>query len=290
MPCATGITNRALDDFPNVQHFLEILVKDTSIDVQQVGQTFPYRYDIIQHRYYSNHGIFMDYFIRKHLSNQFNIEIMDGRTEYVLDNPDEFVIGSKPDLRSAISRHYEIFKDPTTFAMNIIKSIKVVSLAHTIFFHEELPKTEYDINEDNLLEVIKYFENLSYTMVTLNPTLSCEYFFADADLIMDNEVMYEIKTSRFKSLKFNESEIQKDTFYQTIIYGFGFYKRTGKIIKKFKIYNPLLGYEYSMELNDIDFVLFEKVLKRDTEAYCRLREFIEKNISLDLTLFKNDEK
>lgn len=267
IPNATDITNKSLNSFPNVKNFFEILVKDTDIEIKDVAKPFQYHREIIKNRYYSNYGIFMDYFVRKHLSNQFNIKITDHRTEHILKDPDNYIIGTKPDLQNAIIRHYWLFRDSENKAMDILKSIKVVSLSHTIYFDEPLPKTELYADEENLLEIIKYFQTLPYTTVDLNPSLDCKYFNGDGDLIFDNEVIYEIKTSKFKSLSRDHDTIPLSKFYQLIIYGFAFYKKTGKIIKKYKIYNTLLSCEYSMELNDIDMDLFEDALKKDIESY-----------------------
>ncbi|XP_037825880.1 uncharacterized protein LOC119613882 [Lucilia sericata] len=293
IPNATTITNENLDMFPNVKYFFEMLVKDTKIESKHVGRSFQYDESVEKNRYFSAHGLFMDYFIRKHLSNQYNIKIMDVRTEYILENSDNFIVGTNETLRNAIEEHYEIFKDSNTKAMDIIKSIKTVSLSHLIFFGYNIPKSDYIVNENNLREIIRYLERLPYKSVHLNPGLYCEYFNADADLIFDNDVIYEIKTSKFKSLTRGEFIIPLSKFYQTIIYGFGFYKITGIKVKRFKIYNPLLGDEFSIELDNIDFELFEKVLKRDVAVYSRYKDLVINEMILDFSLFnenKNEEE
>ncbi|XP_046812274.1 uncharacterized protein LOC124421324 isoform X1 [Lucilia cuprina] len=285
IPNATTITNERLDMFPNVKFFFEMLVKDTKIESKHVGRSFRYDESVEKNRYFSAHGLFMDYFIRKHLSNQYNIKIKDMRTEIILENSDNFFIRTDEKLQNAIKEHYEIYKDSNTKAMDIIKSIKTVSQSHLIYFGDDLPKIDYTVNENNLREIIRYLERLPYSMVHLNPNLGCNYFNADADLIFDNDVIYEIKTSKFKSLTRDEFIIPSSKFYQTIIYGFGFYKLTGIKVKRFKIYNPLLGDEYSIELDNIDFELFEKVLKRDVAIYSRYKDLIINEMIFDFSLF-----
>ncbi|XP_037825883.1 uncharacterized protein LOC119613886 [Lucilia sericata] len=289
IPNATMITNSSLDSFPNVKHFFEILVKDKEFVSKHVGRSFRYDNDVEYNRYYSYYGLFMEYFIRKHLSNQFNIEITNRRTEHILEHPDDYIIGKNLTLRDSIKENYEIFKDSHTKAMDIIESIKIVSLSHVIFFREPLPKREYTVNEDNLREIIRYLERLPYKSVDLNPSLGCDYFNADAKLIFDNEVIFEIKTSKLNSLTPEQKKLPLSKFYQPIIYGFGFYKKTGIKVRKFKIYNPLLGDEFSIDLDNIDFELFEKVLKRDVTVFSRLHEILNEKMRLDLTLFCDED-
>lgn len=285
IPNATTITNKSLNDFPNVKHFFELLVKDVNIQAKNVGKSFQYTEDVEKYRYFSAHGLFMDYFIRKHLSNQYNINIIDRRTECILETPDDYGLCER--LHDAIKRHYEIYKDPETKALDIVRSIKIVSMSHLIFFGDTIPEHEYAVNEDNLHEIVKYFESLPYHKVDLNPALGCEYFNADADIIYDDDVIYEIKTSKFRSTEANESKVPLSKFYQPIIYGFGLYKMCGIVIKKFKIYNPLLGDEYTIVLNNIDFELFERVLKHDVEIFTRLKKLLEEGV--DLSLFPEED-
>ncbi|TMW51264.1 hypothetical protein DOY81_003650 [Sarcophaga bullata] len=287
IPNATTITNKSLNDFPNVKHFFEMLVKNVNIQTKKVGRSFQYTEDVEKYRYFSAHGLFMDYFIRKHLSNQYNINIIDRRTENILENRDDYDLCER--LHDAIKRHYEIYKNPDTKALDIVRSIKIVSMSHLIFFGDTIPEHEYAVNEDNLHEIVKYFKSLPYHTVDLNPALGCEYFYADADIIFDNDVIYEIKTSKFQSTVANESKMPLSKFYQPIIYGFGLYKNSGIIIKKFKIYNPLLGDEYTIVLNNIDFELFERVLKYDVEIFGSLQKLLEEGVDLSLFPEENDD-
>ncbi|XP_065357285.1 uncharacterized protein LOC135951544 [Calliphora vicina] len=288
-PNATTITNKALKYFPNVKHFFEILLQNTNITTKHVGRSFQYNPNVERYFYFKAHGVFMDYFIRKHLSNKYNIKITVSRTEYILENPDNYTMAKNETLWDSIKEHYEIFKDSNTQAMDIIESIKFVAFSHLIYFEEPIPVHEYTVNEDNLREIIRYFERLPYKTVELHQNLGCDYFSAHADIIFDDDVIYEIKTSKFKSLTYDKPKIQLSKFYQTIIYGFGLYKNTGIKLKKFKIYNPLLGDEFSIELDNIDFELFEKVLKRDVAVFSRWREILNDEMILNLLLFSGEE-
>lgn len=285
IPNATTITYTSLATFPNVEHFFKKLLKNIKIEIKHVGESFRYHKDVEKHRCYPAHGLFMDYFIRKHLSNQYNIELTDTYAEQILIKPEDYFTSKNWKLEDSIREHYEIYKDPKTQAMDIIRSIRIVSLSHLIYYQQFVPKIEYTIYKENLREVIRYLEQLPYKSVDLNPKVSCEYFDADADLIFDSEVIYEIKTSKYQSLANNRHRIPFSKFYQSIIYGFGYYKKTGIKIEKFKIYNPLLGDEFSIELKNIDFELFERVLKRDVILYSRLEELLTDEIVLDKSLF-----
>ena len=285
IPHATTITNKKLNDFPNVKHFFELLVKDVDVQAKNVGRSFQYTADVKNYCYFSAHGLFMYYFIRKHLSNQYNINVVDRHTEYILEEPDNYKLCKR--LHDDIKQHYEIYKDPETKALDIVRSIKIVSMSHSIYFGGAIPEHEYAVNEDNLREVVKYFESLPYHKVDLNPALGCEYFNADADIIYDDDVIYEIKTSKFRSTEANQLKIPLSKFYQPIICGFGLYKMCGTIIKKFTIYNPLLGDEYTIVLDNIDFELFERVLKHDVEIFTCLEKLLEEGV--DFSLFPEED-
>lgn len=297
IPNATTITNESLDSFPNIKYFFETLVKDVPVRARHVGRSFYYSETVEKYRYYDIYAIFMQYFIYKHLSNQFNVEtIRDRLAEKILENPDNYSIlnedciyDNTKNLYESIKEHYEIYKDTKTKALDIITSIKLVSFSHSIYFRDRIPNKDFTVNENNLKEIIRYFKQLSYKTVALKPDLDCEYFNAFANLIFDNELICQIKTSKYQSLARDAGRIPLIKFYQNIIYAFGFYKQTGKMIKKFQIYNPLLGDVFTIELNNIDFELFEKVIKRDVTIWSRLME-IERKISLNLSLFEEEEE
>ncbi|KNC25995.1 hypothetical protein FF38_14479 [Lucilia cuprina] len=265
MENATNIANKSLHKYPQLKNFIEILTRNSVIQTKKVGREFDYPAGIIKNKLISNYGIFMDYFIRKVLSNQYQIPLTDDVTELVLKEPDTYLKdGSKVCcyLSKAISNHYEIFKDPKNQAMDILKSIKLVSLTYTLSFHDPLPKAEVECDNESLQEIIKYFKNLPYSHVEMKSSINCKYFEGNADLIFDQEVLYEIKTSKYSSLSRNDKNIHVKNFYKLILYGFGYYKKTGKLIKCFKIYNPLLGHEHTLKFDDIDMKHFEQCLSK----------------------------
>ncbi|TMW43237.1 hypothetical protein DOY81_011684 [Sarcophaga bullata] len=265
---ATDICRKPMiDSFINLKRFLDNLLRNIEITKTNVGKTFNYPNGIVKNKLFSNYGIFMDYFIRKHLSNQYQIDLNDDAVELVLKRPEIYFTGNKKRIQNDILQHYKIFKDPATKAMDIVKSIKIVSLAYTLTFHDPLPKAEVDSDDAMLLEIIKYFKSLPFKRVEMKTVVDCEYFKGNADLIFngrEGEVLYEIKTSQYVTLRRNDVNFSKQNFYKLILYGFGYYKKTGKIIKTFRIYNPLLGCEHQIVINNIDFKEFERCLEEDT--------------------------
>ncbi|KAM7347390.1 uncharacterized protein ACRADG_006959 isoform 1-T2 [Cochliomyia hominivorax] len=259
---ATDIANHDL--YPNVIKFLQILVKDVDIEIKQVGEKFDYHFSIVKNNLFRNYGIFMDYFIRKCLSNRYEMELSDDITEHILDNTKEYFNGpgKNEQLRNDITKHYDIFKDSQNKTMDILESIRIVSLTYTMSFHDPLPKAKVQWRNENLLAINKYLQELPYRSVEMKPDVNCEYFNGNADLIFDQEVLYEIKTSKYASLKMHN---QIKNFFKLFLYGFGYYKKTNQIINNYKIYNPLLGLEYTVHLDNIDMIRFEQALKKDSK-------------------------
>ena len=255
-----------IDSFINLKRFLNNLLTNIVITKTNVGKTFNYPNGIIKNKLFSNYGIFMDYFIRKHLSNQYKIDMNDDAVELVLKQPEIYFTGNKKRVQNDILQHYKIFKDPSTKAMDTVKSIKIVSLAYTLTFHDPLPKAEVDSDDAMLLEIIKYFKSLPFKKVEMKTNVDCKYFSGNADLIFsggEGEVLYEIKTSQYVTLRRNDVNFSNKNFYKLILYGFGYYKKTGRIIKTFRIYNPLLGCTHQIVINNIDFKEFERCLQED---------------------------
>lgn len=284
IPTVNGIiTNLQL--FPNIEHFLTNLLKDINNEIKHVGPLLLQQNDE-KNRFCLPQGVFIDYFIRKYLSNQYNIKITVAHTEHILEKPDNYrIIGENKKLFDSIREHYEIYKDSKTQAMDIIRSIKIVSLSRLIYNDVPIPSAEYIINEENLQEIIRYLKQIPYKSLDLSAQLNCDYFKANTTtLIFDNEIIYDIITSK--------SSITPVDKFRLIIFSFGIYKKIGIKIEKCKIYNTLLGDEYSMVLENLDFKLFEKVLKHDVELSSQLWELMNDQQTLYMSLFsiKDDKK
>ena len=151
------------------------------------------------------------------------------------------------------------------------------------------PLQQYNVNENNMKEIIRYFEQLTYKEVDFCLNFDCEYFKTNfICYAFDNDVIYVIKPSRFRSLDPDNAKVEFDSFKEAILCGFGFYKKINIKVKKFKIYNPILGDEHSIVLNDLDYDLFEKVLKLDTERYSRIMELLKQRRVLNMSLFEKN--
>uniref|UniRef100_A0A1B0BYG7 Uncharacterized protein n=1 Tax=Glossina palpalis gambiensis TaxID=67801 RepID=A0A1B0BYG7_9MUSC len=290
MPNATTISMDIPHLFPKVYKFLFNMVKDIDIEINRVGPSFNYHPSVYYNKTFTFHSLYINYFIRKHLAAKHDVELRDRRAEQVIEHSECFETGANPKLKAAIEKHYKIFTDRNTKAIDIPYSIKVVSLSHAISFRERVPETEFDTYYDNLLAIVKYLDSLVYNMVEINPKIDCEYFRAEPNIIFDGEVVFQIKVSKLKSLDRNREVISSRRFVQLLLYSFAYYKLTGKKILKLVIYNPLLNYEYVMELDDIDYELFEVALDKDVTAFQIKYPMLYESDDSDETGSDNKEK
>lgn len=258
LPNVTTITTK-LDSFPNTKAYLDNLTRDSSVVTNKVHKEYEYSTHIVKNNLYTTYGSFVDYFIRKHISYYKKIDIIDHRAEWVINESDK-----KP---KNIEKCYNVFKNYNLSAMDHIKDIQTVSYCNAIYFEQRFPKYNFGVNKENMLDIVSYINSLSYVHYELNPTVDSDYFNGDADLILDNDVILDIKVSKHKSLHNRRKNISKKSFYQLILYSFGNYKKSNTKVKinKFLIYNPLLGYEYSLSVNEINYEEFECALKLDIQ-------------------------
>uniref|UniRef100_A0A1B0FGV1 Uncharacterized protein n=1 Tax=Glossina morsitans morsitans TaxID=37546 RepID=A0A1B0FGV1_GLOMM len=289
-PNATTISNDFPHLFRKVHKFLCNLVKNTEIEINRVGPSFNYHPSVYYSKTFTAHSLYINYFIRKHLATKHDIELRDRRAERVIEHSECFETGTNPKLKAAIEKHYKIFTDRNTKAIDIPYSIKVVSLSHGISFREPVPETEFDAYHDNLVAIVKYLDSLVYNTVEINPKIDCEYFLAEPNIIFDGEVVFQIKVSKLKSLDPNLDVISRRKFVQLLLYSFAYYKLTGKKILKFVIYNPLLSYEYVMELDDIDYGLFEAAIEKDVTAFQIIFPILYESTDSDETGSDDKEK
>lgn len=246
-----------LYDFPNTKAYLDNLTKDCKIITFKVHKEYKYNTNIVKNNLYTTYGSFIDYFIRKHISYHKKINIIDHRAEWVIHANDKKLVN--------IKKSYTIFKNNNLSAIDHITDIQTVSYCNDIYFNRPHIRYNFDVNKENMLDMIQYINNLSYKNYDLNPIVDSNYFNGDADIILDNDIILDIKVSKHKSLHYKRKYISKTSFYQLILYSFGKYKKSNNKIKilKFMIYNPLLGYEYNLLVGDINYEKFEIALKRD---------------------------
>uniref|UniRef100_A0A1A9USB9 Uncharacterized protein n=1 Tax=Glossina austeni TaxID=7395 RepID=A0A1A9USB9_GLOAU len=290
MPNATTISNDFPHLFPKVYKFLFNMVKDIEIEINRVGPSFNYHPSVYYNKSFTFHSLYINYFIRKHLAAKHDVELRDRRAERVIEHSERFETGTNPKLKAAIEKHYKIFTDRNTKAIDISYSIKVVSLSHGISFRERVPETEFDAYHDNLVAIVKYLDSLVYNTVEINPKIDCEYFKAEPNIIFDGEVVFQIKVSKLISLDPDLEVISRRKFVQLLLYSFAYYKLTKKKILKLVIYNPLLSYEYVMELDDIDYERFEAVLEKAVTAFQIIFPLLYESDDSDETGSDDEEK
>ncbi|XP_037898489.1 uncharacterized protein LOC119643217 isoform X1 [Glossina fuscipes] len=241
----------------------EFITQDMKIETNQFGNTFQYHPSTKGKEDF--HGRYIKYFIRKHLANKYDVELVDRFAEHVIEYPENYQTAKNPKLKEAIKKHYKIYTDKNTTAIDIRYSIKVVSLSRSIFGERVVPRKEFHTYYENLLAIVKYLDSLTYNTMEMYPELNCEYFQAQSVILFDGDVAFEIMVSKYdlsaKRVKYNQKIIQ------SILHSLSYYKRTGKKIRKLVIYNPLLGEEHVVELKDIDFELLEEALDKDLTAF-----------------------
>ena len=205
------------------------------IQKKQVDKSSYYTDYLIKRNLYSANGVFYDYLIRKHISNLKNQDAFDYRAETMIAQ-------GYTDYES----DYEIYKDKRNQVLDILPTIYRVSSLHTLFFGEKVEDfNPLMINLDNIKMALNYISSLKNIQnAILNPICGGIYFNADADLVI-NDTIIDFKVSK-------NAGVGMDNFLQLIFYAAGFYINERKEMKKFVIYNPLLGLEYTLELNNLD--------------------------------------
>uniref|UniRef100_A0A1A9ZKX5 Uncharacterized protein n=1 Tax=Glossina pallidipes TaxID=7398 RepID=A0A1A9ZKX5_GLOPL len=258
---ATDISTNKGRKFPKTKQFLSCIYKAIHFEETDFDASFVQTYKVRQAQ---RRGIYLMYFIRKHLATIYEAKLVDFRVEEVLKI--KYTEGTNNFRRQEKMREcYNYYIDNNCQAMHSLEAIKIVSLAHTMYYvhkHKESssPTVEIYVEDGNLEAIVKYLETFKskYNSVDINPRLDCEYFRGDANVIFDEEVIFQtLSSKKEKNLPI------RDKAYQCILYAFAYFKKTQKEILKFIVYNPLAGKEYIMRLDDIDFEGLENALKSD---------------------------
>jgi hypothetical protein len=218
---------------------------------------------IVENRLYDVNGVFYDYLIRKH---KYNIKKEDGY-DHRSENMKKWKYMSEKDHDNQINNQLELclkdyethYKNKNNHVLEILPNIYNTSSLHMFFFYKILHEfNENMLNLKNINDTINYITSIkNIEKSILNPICGCKYFNGDADLIIDDSIIYDIKVS-----KYEKNDIK--TFSQLILYSIGFYvnekwsplgfeQSEKKTIKNFKIYNPLLGKEYHLYLPNLNF-------------------------------------
>lgn len=287
---ARNVTTLIKDLNPRVENYLRKLIENNPMQIKQVHESSAYEPLVHQMKAWACMGVFYDYLIRKEIYNLLEKEAIDHRAstfEEQLADYNEIlnVIKSsrvpadagEPEiddegkeladsifpidvekLRKPLAS-YQKYKDPKNATLDIIEDIFNTSMLHRLFFGDSMlafdPKL---LNMDNLKTVLKHVGTFNRNNISLNPVVGCEYFRGDADLILD-DVLLDIKLSMY-ALKLTQVQSRRQ-LYQLIFYALGVFVNEGKEIRKFKIYNPLLGIEYFLEIPELNFPEFLKLVE-----------------------------
>jgi hypothetical protein len=172
------------------------------------------------------------------------------------------------------------------------KDILNVSLSHSIAFGKRDIEKYININEQITPEdrntLKNYIQNkvscVSKDDILCNPTLGISdlRICADADLIIGEE-LFDFKVSNY--IGNNVSD-----FIQLMVYAGLHFKKNNKLCKKLTIYNPLLGKEFYIDINDniID-KIFEIIKNYKIGDECKEKikaEVEEKETALDIKIRK----
>lgn len=283
-----NVTTIIKDLNPRLENYLNKLLRFIPMQVRQVHESSTYEPAVFRIEAWRYMGVFYDYLIRKEIHNLLEIEATDNRAsrfEEQLNEYEEllncikkelvsddaggpscdllhdkakkvadtfFPIDSEKLIKPVAS--YQKYKDPKNATLDIIEDIFNTSMFHCHWFGDPMiPFNPELVNMNNVKNVIKYIGTLDKNNISLNPDLDCEYFNGDADLILD-DVLLEIKVS-MNPLKIKHIKCRRH-LYQLILYALGVFVNEGKEIRKFKIYNPLLGIMYFFEIAHLNFTEF----------------------------------
>lgn len=205
------------------------------IQKKQVHEGTSYSDYIIKRNLYSANGVFYDYLIRKYVFNLKNEYAFDSRAETMIDQG-----------YTDYELDYAIYQDKTNQVLDILPTVYRVSCLHRLFFGDKVE--DYNpmmLNLENIKTTLNYISSLkNIESSLLNPACGGIYFAGDADMLIDDTII-DFKVSK-------NAGVGMDNFLQLVFYAAGFYINEGKEMRKFLIYNPLLGLEYTLELKNLD--------------------------------------
>lgn len=159
-----------------------------------------------------------------------------------------------------IAKSHQKFKDPENKTLDITEDIHNLVSFRCLFHGDTVQPFDRDLlNMDNIKTVLKHVASFDRSNILLNPVASCEYFSGEANYVLD-DVLLQINTS-MRPFQVKRIDCRRH-MYQLLLYALGLFLREGKEIRKFKVYNPLLGFQYSYEIPELDFNEFQKLVEQ----------------------------
>jgi len=197
-------------------------------------------------------GIFIDYLFRYEIHKYMNKYFEDNRTKTIISNQvfdtNDIELFNLNDNNKELAKSIDIIKISYTRAKKLsatLTDILNISISHSLCFCEYKAMKYINMDISKLVDNTDYDKIKSYIQSKLlnkktilcNPILSDKdlKISGDADLIIDNEII------DFKYSKYIDGKITD--FIQLLIYSCLYYKKYNIICNKLTIYNPYLGLE-----------------------------------------------
>jgi hypothetical protein len=178
----------------------------------------------------SDYGTFIDYLARYYLMFQRKQKFYDEVTEKMIScgNTNNILKTSYEKTQNLIAVPQDLFN---------------ISI-HSVLYRNQcaVPPEKPYIIENNYDSLFKWLENIKEQNILLGPTFDYKYLRGEPDLILNNEILVDIKTS---SLPF-----EKKIFNQLLIYAALFYKTKNIFLKKLVIWNFIQGMSYEVNINE----------------------------------------
>uniref|UniRef100_A0A1A9VAB8 Uncharacterized protein n=1 Tax=Glossina austeni TaxID=7395 RepID=A0A1A9VAB8_GLOAU len=214
---------------------------------KEVHDSWDYHDTVRNNSTYLAHSMFLNYFVVKCLAFNHGKECIDYRAEAVIAQPENYSFG---ELGADIASNYEIFKRNSTHPMDNIDAVKIVSLAHFIYYKSEVPNPDgFEISKEILLRIMNYLNQLLYDNMETYVRVEYGGLIGNVNIMFHDEkdnirTLYQIKVSRSDDLHC--------TLLQAQLYAYCYSKESGTTINKIIVYRPLSGLELIMDSNQID--------------------------------------
>lgn len=281
-----------ISEFPNepIRTYFDLLISDGCLERREVHRSYQYPTEVERRRLWPHVGLLFDYALRKEIHNMLGRRATDRRAqagvnkihkrlveelgidEYFVTYDEEMNVQeanynmdsaygelSPKELQQlAFVKSYQEYTNPANPTLHILEDIFHTAMLHIMYFQGNdiwpIPFSPKLMNQNNVEDAVKYARSLDLHGVILNPLADCKFFRGDGDILL-HDCLIEIKVSKYQ---YNWHKIKTDPqfkkfIYQMILYAFGFFLRDGREIKKFQIYNPLLGVEYVLNTPNLDF-------------------------------------
>ncbi|KAL9919933.1 uncharacterized protein ACN427_001667 isoform 1-T1 [Glossina fuscipes fuscipes] len=224
--------------------------ESTLFECQRVHDSWDYHDIVKNNSTYLPHSIFLNYFVVKVLAFNHGKECIDYRAAAIEECPQIF-----GEVGADIASHYEIYKRKSSHPMANLDAVKIVSLAHFLYYKQAIPDPNtFHISKSILLTIMNYLNQLLYDNMETYVRVEFGGLIGNVNIIFHDEKdnvrnLYQIKVAR------------TDNFYSTLlqaqICAYCYSKERDTMINKITIYRPLSGIE---EIMDVDFKKIEELV------------------------------